>query len=70
MEESVKKVDGLDSFCNWALLYFHLDVNKMSFLRASVKKQALITKEGGDEKQDSQKEKKKKKIHKKAKIKV
>ena len=42
----------------------------MSFLRASVKKQALITKEGGDEKQDSQKEKKKKKIHKKAKIKV
>ena len=41
----------------------------MSFLRASVKKQALITKEGGDEKQDSQKEKKKK-IHKKAKIKV
>ena len=31
----------------------------MSFLRASVKKQALITKEGGNEKQDSQKGKNK-----------
>ena len=42
-----------------ALLYFHHDVNKMSFLRSSVKKQALIIKEGGNDKQDSQKGKNK-----------
>ena len=50
MERSVKKVDGL---------YSHLDVNKMPFLRASVKKQRIITKEEGNEKQDSQKSKNK-----------
>ena len=49
----------MDSFCSWALLYFHLDVNKMSLLRVSVKKQELITKEEGNEKQDSQKGKNK-----------
>ena len=42
-----------------AVLYFHHDVNKMSFLRSSVKKQALIIKEGGNDKQDSQKGKNK-----------
>ena len=42
-----------------ALLYFHHDVNKMSFLKSSVKKQALIIKEGGNDKQDSQKGKNK-----------
>ena len=42
-----------------ALLYFHHDVNKMSFLRSSVKKQALIINEGGNDKQDSQKGKNK-----------
>ena len=42
-----------------ALLCFHHDVNKMSFLRSSVKKQALIIKEGGNDKQDSQKGKNK-----------
>ena len=42
-----------------ALLYFHHDVNKMSFLRSSVKKQALIIKERGNDKQDSQKGKNK-----------
>ena len=42
-----------------ALLHFHHDVNKMSFLRSSVKKQALIIKEGGNDKQDSQKGKNK-----------
>ena len=57
-EESVKKDDGLDSFCNWVLLYFHLEVNKMSFFRVSVKKQERITEEGGKE------------VHRKAKVMV